>query len=125
MDFTNDLFIINLSFGLISVIAGIILLKFPPKNINHLYGYRTKRSMKSKEVWDFAQIFSAKLMIKGGAVFILMGFLGLFLNLSQTLNIIIGLGVVLFYCVYLIYKTEKKLKQKFKDNETLQRDTEI
>ncbi len=119
MDITNDLFIIGISFGFISLIAGFIMLKHSPKNINSLYGYRTKNSMKSKEAWDFAQVYSAKLMIKEGLVFILLGVLGLFLDLSQTLNLVIGLGTLLIFCVYLICNTEKKLKQKFESDETI------
>tara|TARA_R110000850_G_scaffold16697_1_gene51699 strand:+ start:38117 stop:38479 length:363 start_codon:yes stop_codon:yes gene_type:complete len=116
MDFTNDLFLIGVSFGLISIIAGFILLKYPPKSINYLYGYRTKNSMKSQKVWDFAQVYSAKLMIKGGLVFVLLGGLGLVVPLSQTINVMIGLGTLLLFCFYLFYKTEKKLKQKFNND---------
>ena len=38
----------------------------PPKKINGLYGYRTTRSRKSQEAWDFAQRYSAKLMTMFG-----------------------------------------------------------
>ncbi|MDO5105272.1 SdpI family protein [Capnocytophaga sp.] len=39
------------------LITGIILLLhfFPAKEINYFYGYRTKRSMKNIENWQFAQ----------------------------------------------------------------------
>ena len=50
--------------GLIFLIAGYIQHRFPPKKINHLYGYRTSASMKSQESWDFAQEYSAKKVIK-------------------------------------------------------------
>ncbi|MCR9183073.1 MAG: SdpI family protein [Flavobacteriaceae bacterium] len=119
MDFTNDLFLISGTLGFISIITGFILLKFPPKNINFLYGYRTKSSMKSKERWDFAQSYSAKLMIKGGVLYLGLGVLGLFLNLSHIPNVSIGIGTLLLGCIYLIVKTELKLKQKFESNETI------
>lgn len=119
MDFSNDLLFMAILIGSIFILTGTILLKFPPKEINLLYGYRTKRSMKSKDAWDFAQLFSAKKMIKGGFIFLLIGLISLFLELSQTLNIIIGMGFLLLTCIYLIYSTEKKLKQKFDKNETL------
>ena len=48
--------------GIILIVVGFILLKYPPKEINSLYGYRTEKSMKSQEAWDFAQIFSSKLI---------------------------------------------------------------
>lgn len=34
---------------------GQLWKKHPPQNINSGYGYRTARSMKSPEAWDFAQ----------------------------------------------------------------------
>ena len=37
------------------LIAGIILKIRPPKNINDIYGFRTKLSASSKETWDYAQ----------------------------------------------------------------------
>lgn len=116
MDFTNHLFIIGLSFGLISIIAGTHLLKYPPKNINYFYGYRTKRSMKSQEAWKFAQSYSAKIFIRGGVVFIPMGIIGLLVNYHQTCNLAFGLGSLFLFCIFLIYKTEKKLKQNFNND---------
>jgi len=38
--------------GLIFYVAGYIQFKYPPKKINHFYGYRTKTSMRSQEVWN-------------------------------------------------------------------------
>lgn len=115
MDFTNHLFIIGLGFGLIAIIAGTHLLKYPPKNINYFYGYRTKRSMKSQEAWKFAQSYSAKIFIRGGFFFILLGIIGLLLNFHQNVNLAFGLGSLFLFCIFFIYKTEKQLKQNFSD----------
>ena len=56
----NPLFLILTLSGGIFLLAGYIQFRFPPKKINHLYGYRTSTSMRSQECWDFAQTFSAK-----------------------------------------------------------------
>ena len=37
------------------LIAGIILKIRPPKNINGIYGFRTKLSASSKEAWVYSQ----------------------------------------------------------------------
>jgi uncharacterized membrane protein len=58
--FENPLVNITFLCGLLFIIAGYILLKFPPKNINSLYGYRTSSSMENQEKWDFAQNYSSK-----------------------------------------------------------------
>lgn len=50
------------------IIIGIVFRTRLPKSINYLYGYRTKRSMESKESWDYAH----KLC---GAAYILIGIL--------------------------------------------------
>ncbi len=119
MDFLNPLFLLLGICGLTFLLLGLLMFKNPPKNINPMYGYRTRQSMSSQEKWDFAQVYAGKLMFRGGIFFIGFGIISALLNLSETLNIIIGLGTLLLFCAYLIYKTEKKLKQKFKDNETL------
>lgn len=64
-DFTTfEELMIGLGYCLFMLVLGIVFLKFPPKKINYLYGYRTNRSMKTQEVWDAANIFSAKALIK-------------------------------------------------------------
>ncbi len=61
-------FVIALLDGIVYVIAGIISAKWPPKDINGWYGYRTPRSMKSPEAWEFAQPYSARSMSMWGYV---------------------------------------------------------
>src|SRR5699024_11699875 len=38
------------------IFLGVVFIKSPPKNRNHIYGYRTKKSMKNQKNWDKAQI---------------------------------------------------------------------
>lgn len=47
MNTESSLFILSLLFGLIFIIMGIVQLIFPAKNINPLYGYSSKLSMKN------------------------------------------------------------------------------
>ena len=39
--------------GLLFLLS-IIFWKFPPKKINHFYGYRTPKAMQNLEIWNFA-----------------------------------------------------------------------
>ena len=41
--------------ALILMVVGIVFWMYPPKKINEFYGYRTTRSRKSQEAWDFVQ----------------------------------------------------------------------
>jgi len=119
MDFLNFFFIFLSTTGITFLIAGSILAKKPPKEINQLYGYRTKRSMSSQEKWDFAQIYSAMEMIKHGKYLMLGSLLGLFLQPGETFSIISVVVLILLSCIFLIVNTEKKLKQKFESDETI------
>ena len=66
---------------LILTVVGVVFWMYPPKKINGLYGYRTTRSCKSQEAWDFAQRYSAKLMtIFGLAALIVAAAAHLFRN---------------------------------------------
>lgn len=60
----NPIFIIPVITRFVFIVAGLIMLKFPPNKINFLYSYRTNSSMKSQEIWQFAQKYSAREMSK-------------------------------------------------------------
>ncbi|MGY6649977.1 SdpI family protein [Wenyingzhuangia sp. IMCC45574] len=96
----------------IFLITGLIMYKFPPKNINFLYGYKTPRSMKNQESWDFAQIYSAKKMMLIGGLLCSLGLVSFLLKVSfpEPYNLTITLLAV----AYLILDTEITLKRKFK-----------
>src|SRR5690554_1990072 len=110
----NHLFIIPVGAGLIFAIGGFVMLKFPPKNINGLYGYRTSSSMKSKERWDFAQLYSSKEMIKLALLLALSGVLEFIVTPKPEIGMIIGLGLIILVVIALIVRVEKAIKKKFK-----------
>ncbi len=115
LEFTyKHLFLIPVTFGVISILAGFIMLNFPPKKINSLYGYRTSSSMKNQERWDFAQIYSSKESIKIGFINILVSFTGLIYNPSETMSIIIGLSIMILSIIVLLFRVENAIKKKFK-----------
>ncbi len=95
------------------------MLKFPPKEINNLYGYRTKKSMQSQECWAFAQVYSAKQMITIGIVITLVAFAGAFLPISNELGVAISLILLLSLTLILFIKTEKSINKKFSTGNNL------
>ncbi len=109
----NPLFLIPAMTGVIFIIVGIIMLKFPPKEINALYGYRTKSSMKNNERWAFAQKYSAKETIKLGALLTLSGLLGFFFNPPGITGMFIGLGLMILAAVLLVIRVENAIKKNF------------
>ena len=52
--------------GVLLIIVGFVMYRFPPKKINFFVGYRTPKSMDSQENWDFSQKYAASEMIKSG-----------------------------------------------------------
>jgi uncharacterized membrane protein len=113
MEFLKQVLLIPFLTGPIFMVAGIILKKFPPRRINAMYGYRTNRSMKSQERWNFAQTYSAREMIKLGCLLLLTSFLGLAFNLDEEIEIAIGLGMMILMVALLFVRTEKAIQRKF------------
>lgn len=114
MNTQNALFFMPLLVGGIFLITGIIMYKFPPKEINDLYGYRTKLSMKNKEQWDFAQIYSSKLMLLCGITLMAFSLIGLIIQVSEKTGVLISVIAIIGTLVFLIMKTERTIKKQFK-----------
>lgn len=87
------------------------MLKFPPKRINGLYGYRTESSMKSQERWDFSQRYAANKMIKWGGLLTLTSIFGFFVE--GIMAMILGAGLLFLFIILLLTRTEKAIKLKF------------
>lgn len=56
---------IYLALAPLLTLISVIFYRFPPKSINSMYGYRSKRSMASEKAWDFANELSCRLMLWG------------------------------------------------------------
>lgn len=97
------------------LLTGLILYLFPPKKINGIYGYRTPRSMKNQENWDYAQKLGGKyMMLFGGIIFIaqtLFGFLLSYLGIKQDLTIPFQLAIMILLLILMLVLSERKLKQ--------------
>lgn len=112
----NPLFLILSLGGSIFCLAGYIQKKYPPKKINHLYGYRTQRSMKNIEVWNFAQKHAAQEMIKTGIIILLMAFLSWFFGIESYLGVWIGIGILTAFPLFMFWQIESLLKKKFSED---------
>lgn len=105
--------VIALLDGVVYVLAGIISAKWPPKDINGWYGYRTPRSMKSKEAWEFAQPYSARSMTMWGYVLVGLALLIYLLTPSNILGQVVLWGMIVMAHLMPIIQTELALKNKF------------
>lgn len=112
--FESPLINITLFGGLLFTLAGFIMYKYPPKNINSLYGYRTPSSMENLEKWNFAQNYASKEMIKAGILLSISCLLSLVLHFDNLTNMFIGLGLMISTLIILFYRVEKAIKEQFK-----------
>ncbi|WP_452597340.1 SdpI family protein [Pontimicrobium sp. MEBiC01747] len=115
MNWTDNTFLfITIITGLPFVIAALITMKFPPKKINYIYGYRTKASMKSQERWDFAQKYSSKQLLFCGLFLIAIGLLSILIPVEKSTGIYSAIILTTLCLIILLYNTETQLKKRFK-----------
>nr|WP_297787948.1 SdpI family protein [uncultured Allomuricauda sp.] len=114
MIFNSIIVLSSIVSGCLALIAGLVFKNNLPKKINWWYGYRTKRSMKNQEQWDFAQKLGAKNMIKFSVIPFLTSVLGFFIDekhIGWSIGIVAASSVL--WAFFSIYKTETKLISKF------------
>lgn len=98
---------------------GLISWKRPPKTINSWYGYRTTRSMKNQQTWDFAHRccgrlwtwLGAILLAVSAAVLVPVGLLGE--DTGRCIAAVILLGVQVAVLLGSIVPVEQALKRQF------------
>lgn len=116
MQIVDSLLIVPLLCGGAFILAGLIMLIYPPKKINGLYGYRTPNSMKSQERWDFAQKYSSLELIKAGTILLLGSTFGVIFDFGDELAIIFGLCLMIAVIVVLFIRVEKAIKKHFPES---------
>jgi len=113
MDIANPLVLIPISASPIFIVAGVILYLRPPKNINQVYGYRTKRSMSSQEAWKYAQPEAGKQLIYFGLTYLSTSFLGKLLpDVGEVWSALITIGLMCVGLFGLFRKMEVSLKNR-------------
>jgi uncharacterized membrane protein len=94
--------------GGLMIIAGLLIKLFPPKSINSVYGFRTRRSMSDQRLWNEANRYSATLMILSGLIVLGTGVL------LRSSFIILQLIMLIAACIITFMLTEKRLKHMTK-----------
>jgi uncharacterized membrane protein len=106
----NQLYI-ALGYCAFMLLLGWLLKKFPPKKINHLYGYRTQRSMKNQATWEAANTYSSLFFFKVSLYSFFIPVALYFLYPQQNVLFTIITNTLLL--LYVLYATEKHLKARF------------
>ena len=116
------LLVCNLIAPVFMILFGRRFLNNPPRERNGWYGYRTNRSMKSQDTWDFAQQYMGEIWYKAGWALVLFAVPGQLLTLlaptmeSMCMWSIAPTTVEIIVMLAAIIPVERALKQKFDDN---------
>ena len=102
----------------IMVITGGVFIKHPPKKINDLCGYHTRRSTQSPEAWKFANEYLGRLWLVAGLIMLLLSIAVMLLFFGSD-DDTIAIACAVIACiqpavmVLLMIPVEIALKQKF------------
>ena len=110
----------NLLLPVIMLVFGRLFQTRPPKTINGLFGYRTARSMKSQEAWDFAHRTCGRLWFKLGLVLLPVSVAAMVPALGRGTDAVgiwccVVEAVQLVVLIGSIVPVERALKQNFDD----------
>lgn len=111
----------NLLLPVMMLIFGYVMSKHPPKKINSLYGYRTKRSMKNMETWIFAHKVMGNYWIKFSVLGYLLTMIFMFVIYQESgdqmaLYSLILTAILLIWMIIPIFMTERQLKENFDEH---------
>lgn len=105
----------------VMIIFGRMFMKSAPKNINYAFGYRTDRSMKNKDTWNFAHKCIGKIWRNWGWVLLIISAVFMLVLLGRDIATVGNAGLVLMvvqlvFLVVPIFIVESKLKKTFDKN---------
>ena len=111
----------DLLIPMIMIIGGWMMWRHTPKNIIGFVGYRTPRSMKNRDTWDFAHIYCGRLWWKIGWMMLVPSVIVNIPFYGSTDDKIGGAGVILItiqtaVLIVSIFPTEKALKNNFDED---------
>lgn len=98
--------------GFAVLLMALIALRWPPRHINTVYGFRTHRAMRNPETWREANRHHPRLLLVVGGVTILAGFFS-YLLLHPQWGILVVVVLLLLLLMLSILLTNRHLKQKF------------
>ncbi|MBD5502056.1 MAG: SdpI family protein [Lachnospiraceae bacterium] len=118
MGFWIFLTICNLMIPALMIVIGKVFIKNPPKTINGIYGYRTSRSRKNQDTWNFAHLYCGKLWWKIGWVMLPLAVISMLPVIKKNDNIVGGVSaaVIMVECIAMfmtIFLVERALAKKF------------
>lgn len=104
----------------VAIASGGFFLKYhTPSDINDIIGYRTKRSMSSKEAWFFANKSCGKLWLTGGIIAFIVSIslpFIFYITKGESAGSYVGIVILLLQIIAVIISVvtvEKQLDRNF------------
>lgn len=121
MGFWIFMLIMDLIFPVTMIVFGRYFTKKAPKEINHIFGYRTSMSMKNKDTWNFAHNYLGKIWYVCGLVLLPVTIIYFLLIIGKSENYVGTAGgivcvVQLVVLIGTIIPTERALRKNFDKN---------
>lgn len=110
--------VMNLLISFTMIGFGKYFIKGGPKDVNGVLGYRTSRSMRNKETWEFAHRYCGRLWLVLGTIMLIVSVIVMCFVIGKEIDVIgnfgaIVCGVQLVFLVGSIIPTEIALKKEF------------
>ncbi len=118
MKFWMTTLFFNLIIPMTIFFFGIWFTKKASPTISWSTGYRTERSMKNQETWQFAQQHFGSACKRLGAVYTILIVIAMFCVCQECRKVIGMVGTIIGFSegallIYLLYVTERALKKKY------------
>ncbi len=106
---------------ILMTVCGIAMKKCHSDEPNNIIGYRTKRSVKNKDTWKFANELAGTLWIKTGVILTVLSavFSIIYFYVSAKSGVWIMMSAMIIqsgFMIGTIYPVEKALQEKFDEN---------
>ncbi|MCI9074241.1 MAG: SdpI family protein [Dorea sp.] len=118
MRFWLFMFIMDLICPLSMIGFGKLFMNSVPKNINSVFGYRTRMSSINHDTWEFAHKYSGKILYISGLVSLVPSIIVMIFLFGKSRDVIGNTGaaveaVQIVLIVSVIFPTEIALRKKF------------
>lgn len=118
MYYWSYMVLIDLLIPAVMFIVGSIFRRHPPKNISGIWGYRTRRSLKNPEIWDYANRYAGKIWYHWGLVMLPLSVVPMLFVINGTASQMSRTSVLtclaeLIPMIGANFLVEKNLREKF------------